>query len=201
MRNYEADTSDGRYRQTVAPTLEPVTLEEARAQCSIMDGAHDVLLSSLITAARNIIERRHERQLLPATWTLALDNFPDEIEIRKTPVTAVTQIAYVDQTGTPQVFNPLLYQFDVASPNQRARVRPVWGTIWPITRTGYVNALVVTFTAGYASPAAVPIGYRRAILMMVAQMFLNRGMDSEGAVHAERAFEWLLQSEDPGAYA
>ena len=207
-RDQTTDIS-GRYRQTVPPTSEPVTLDEARQQCSLQgNNSWDELLAGYISDARRVIERRHERQLLPATWTLSLDIFPDEIELRKTPVVTVSSITYVDQTGTMQTFDPAKYQVDIASPNQSARIRPVWGVIFPISRTGYMNAVVVTFTAGYAAAtdttdamkrAAVPSTYRRAILMFVKHMFEQRGMDSDSTKSENRAFEWLLQTEDPGA--
>src|ERR1039457_3750015 len=99
MRNYEAAHSDGRYRQTVAPTSEPLTIDQLKQQCSLAgNGNWDELLSGFLAEARYTIERRHERQIMPATWTLSLDMFPDEIHIRKLPVVAVTSITYVDQT-------------------------------------------------------------------------------------------------------
>lgn len=195
------DTQSARYKQTVAPTAEPVSIEDARLQCSIIGTDWDAMLAGLISDARRTIERRHQRQLMPATYTLSLDGFPEEIVIERTPVSAVTSVAYVDGLGATQVIPAAQYQVDLSSPNSAARIRPVWGSSWPSTQPDKMNCVVVTFTAGYASAALVPGPYRRAILMMVWQMFKSRGMTSDGSSAAEQAFEWLMQAEDPGGCA
>lgn len=191
----------GRYKQTVAPTSEPVTVAEARAQCSLAIPDFDDLLAGFIADARHVIEQRHSRQLMPATWTVTLDEFPCEIELIRTPVTAVSSITYKDLQGVSQTLAASEYQVDTQSRDSAATIMPVYGAVWPNTAIDTLNAVTVTFTAGYANAAAVPRGYRRAILMMVAQMFKYRGMAIDGSQAANSAFEWLIAADDPGGCA
>lgn len=197
-----AEPYSARYKQTVAPTAEPVTLDDAKRQCSILDDSWDAYLVGLISKARETIEKRIARQFVSATWTLSLDAFPTEIAIAVTPVTAITSIVYTDYAGNTQTLPTNQYQVDLSSPNRPARIRPVWGLVWPITRVGTYNAVVVTFKAGYATPLDVPQCAKHAILMLVAQWFKHREPTTDEIVNAVPiSIDWALEAENPEVYA
>jgi uncharacterized phiE125 gp8 family phage protein len=197
-----AEPSSARYQQTVAPTSEPVTVLELRAQCSLLDNSWDDYLTQLIAEAREILEKRLSRQFLPATWVHSLDAFPDEISLEMLPVTAVTQIHYVDYAGNGQTLPSTQYQVDISSPDRPCRIRPVWGLIWPITRVGTFNAVQTTFTAGYANAATVPNAAKRAIKLLAAHAFRYREPITEEAVNqVMMAMDWATDGINPGVYA
>lgn len=196
-----AGPSSDRYKRTVDATTEPVTLAEVKAQCSILDSSWDTYLTGLITKARSTIERRIGRQFLPATWVLSLDAFPAEVQIEVTPVSAVTSIAYVDYAGNTQTLPEAQYQVDISGGRSPARIRPVWGLVWPITRAGTFNAVAITFTAGYANAASVPPEAAQAILMLAAEWFKHREPTSEGVVNqVPLSIDWALEADNPGIY-
>lgn len=58
-------------RLVTPATEEPVTLSEARAQLSVLHPAHDAMISSLITAGRELVERLTGYALAEASyeWT------------------------------------------------------------------------------------------------------------------------------------
>lgn len=58
-------------RLVTAATEEPVTLAEARAQLAVLHSAHDAMIDSLITAARELVERLTGYALAEASyeWT------------------------------------------------------------------------------------------------------------------------------------
>jgi len=60
-------------KQTVAPALEPVSLTEAKLHLRIDTTAEDVLISSLIKAARQYCENYQRRAYITQTWELWLD--------------------------------------------------------------------------------------------------------------------------------
>lgn len=88
------------------PAAEPVTLAEARVQLRSDDGvtADDTLINSLIVAARRHIEQVCERALMPQTWRVSFDQFPDgALEVPGGLVRAIDSLKYVDSepyTGT-----------------------------------------------------------------------------------------------------
>lgn len=189
----------GKYRQTVAPTTYPVTLDEAKAHCSL-EGIddHDAYLWSLIEAAVMTVEARISRQIMPATWTLSLEYFPHEIIVSKPPVSAVTSITYIDNDGVSQTVDTDDYQVDIASLDSPARVKPVYGVTWPTTKSGTYGAVTVTFTTGYTT---VPKTIKHAILFLVAHWFRNREPASEVALaDIPSGLDMLLSLSDWGCY-
>jgi uncharacterized phiE125 gp8 family phage protein len=189
------------YKQTVAPTLSVVSLDEAKDHCAVAGTDHDAYLSALIQRATGVVEGRTSRQLLPATWTLTLERFPCEIELRKPPVTAVSSIQYIDTAGDTQTLSSDDYQTDLSSNDAPARIKPAYSLSWPTTRSGTYGAVVVTFTAGYASASAVPSILKHAILFLVAHWFSMREAVTEGsASEIPQGLEMLLGLGQWGAY-
>jgi hypothetical protein len=63
-------------KRTTDAASEPLSLQEAKDHLRVDDTASDTLITSLIKAARQTIEEWTSRQLLTATWVMALDCFP-----------------------------------------------------------------------------------------------------------------------------
>jgi len=153
-------------KQIVPPYAEPIHLTEAKAWCRIEFSDDDDLVTRLVAAARRHVEVVTGRQLVAAGWLLTQDWFApvkrmtaeifgDVIQIPRPPLRAVNSILYVDTAGNTQTLSPTLYQVDPY--NEPARVRPVYGQIWPVTRF-QLNAVQVSWTSGYLVPftAATP---------------------------------------------
>lgn len=193
-----------RYSLTVAPAVEPVTLREAIDQVRFVDAPDRNYAAGLITKARMFVEGRQERQLITATWAMYLDEFPDEIEIRKPPVLTIASIAYVDADGDSQTLSSSLYQTDLASPDAPGRIKPAYGQVWPSTRSGDYNTVTVNFTCGYGTAASdVPETTRHAILMLAAHWFEQREPVNIGNIVNPLPYtvESLIALESWGAYA
>jgi uncharacterized phiE125 gp8 family phage protein len=156
---------------TTAPTAEPVSLDEAKAQCAIDSEDFDGQLTLLIQAAREMVEADTDLRLMTQTLTLRLDQFPREIVIPVAPVTAVSSITYVDEAGSTQTLSASVYRTDIYS--RPARITLASSQSWPVPDLR-PNAVVVTITAGYASAALVPAVAKQAILLLVADWWKNR---------------------------
>src|SRR5579872_41575 len=106
---------------SLASDDEPVSLEEAKDYLAEESEDRDGLIERLIKSARQVVENETQRQLMPATWKARGDIFPLTAEsgirvgtavipglIRAdiAPISSVTEITYVDQTGEPQVLDP-----------------------------------------------------------------------------------------------
>lgn len=171
-----------RYALTLVapPTAEPVTLAEAKAQLKVDASADDALITSLITAARQQAEETgafgfsHGRALVTQTLALFLDGFPDAdgaIEVPRPPLASVTSITYVDTAGTTQTLASSDYTVDAKS--KPGRVAPAFGKSWPATRD-VINAVTVTFDAGYGTAAAVPESIKREIKALLVHLYERR---------------------------
>ena len=162
-----------------APTTEPVTTSEAKLYCKIDISDDDVLIASLVTAARRWVENVTSNRLVTQTWYWYLDEFPDEdtLEFPIGPVTALASIKYTSEAGTQATMAAGDYDTDFNSqPPNPARVSLDDGVSWPATDLKEINGVVLEFTVGYA---AIPEEFKLAIKMLVEHWYEHRGPVSE----------------------
>ena len=180
-------------KRTVDAATEPVAVTEAMLHCRSDADEETSWFAAAITTARAYCEAHTKRQVGVGTWTLYLDEFPsDEIQLRLPPVSAVTSIIYNDAAGASQTLPAGDYRTDLIS--EPARIVPAYGITWPSTR-GQINDVCVTFSAGYASAAAVPRQFRHAILMLVAHWREHPEAVSQGSFQSfPNGVESLLDS-------
>lgn len=175
--------------QTVAPTVEPITLDEAKLHLRVDDPSEDALIESLITAAREQAEEFTRRQLCTATWRMKLDWFPcdpnefgrSEIVLPKPPLQSVTSITYVDADGATQTLSSSLYTVDTSS--EPARLVPAYGEVWPTPRS-QADSVTVTFVAGYGAASAVPASVKAAMKLLIGHLYENRQSVVTGTITA-----------------
>lgn len=160
-----------------APTVEPVSLVEAKAHLRVDIDDDDALISRLITTARMHIEdsTRPHVAMINQTWEYIADDWPegDTLELRPYPLVSVTSIKYTDEDAVESTFASANYLVDTYS--QPGRVKLKSTAAWPSTDLRELNGFVVRFVAGYgASAAAVPVQLRQAILLYVGHWYENR---------------------------
>ena len=178
-----------------APTEEPVSLAEAKAWLRLSHDADDARVQGLISTARLLAEREYDRQLVTATWRLTLPRFPTwEIRLPRGPLQSISSIQYRDTSGTLQTLSASYYEADAAL--DPGLVQPAYGRTWPSTRD-MVQAVRITFVAGYGTPQQVPQSIRNALKMAVAWWFERPGDDADtverelpAAVHRLLRLHW-----------
>lgn len=177
------------------PASEPVSLDEAKAQCRVSGTDEDSYLTALIAVAREKVEIDSERALISQTRRMWLDEFPtcgyQIVDIPLKPLTALTSVQYIDTEGNWQTFSSTKYVADLVS--SPSRIQPVYGQIWPLTLPLTPNAVKITFTCGAASAAAVPAMAKHAMKLLIGHWFENR--EAVGKVPAEIAigYQSLIQ--------
>lgn len=167
-----------------APTIEPVTLTEAKNHCRIDGNADDTMLSSLITAARKYCETTVcRRAFIEQTLVLRCDTIPEEFRMPRPPLVSVTSIKYYDGSGVQQTLSASTYTVDKYS--RVGKIVQAYGASWPVCR-GHTNDVEVTYKAGYGATAAtVPEMIRQAILMLVEHWYKHRGPVVTGTIVAD----------------
>jgi len=96
------------------------------------------------------------------------------IELAKPPLQSVTSIVYVDTAGAPQTWNAANYV--VAAPMAPAagfgRIQPAYGQSWPSARSETLDAVTITFKAGYGDAGKdVPSDIRAAIMLLIRDLY------------------------------
>ena len=168
------------------PSIEPVSLDEARAQLSLYDDAtHDLLLSRLISAARASAEVATGMRCMSQTARLELDGFPDDgtaIDLGCYPVASVTSVKFDDTNGVEQT---LVSGTDYwpSLGGMFPLLAPIDG--WPDTCDGKPASVRIVMVVGNTAAANVPQDVRHAILLRMTEMFERRGEAVEAVSVAE----------------
>lgn len=183
-----------RLQRTVAPSVTPISLVDLNAWLRADLPLEDAIVEQLIQDAVDYIEGPNGIgvALMTQTWALHLDGFPSCIELPLGPVQSVSSVAYIDPDGASQTVAS--YQADLVS--QPARIVPVYGGSWPATR-GVLNAVTVTFVAGYADP---PADLKRAIALLAGHWFEHRTAAGEPLHDIPHGVEHILNKYRVGRF-
>lgn len=167
-------------KRIIAPSTEPITLDEAKAQLRFTSDAEDSIISSLIVAARDLCESETGRALMPQTWESSHCGFWNGMCLNRAPVASIASIKYTDANGTEQTLADTEYMLDNAS-DAFARVVLAPNKSWPPSYFG-INTVRIRYLAGYANADAVPQALKQWMLLQISNWFRNRESVSVGVV-------------------
>ncbi len=148
------------------PDAEPVSLAEAQKYLRIEAGEEENLISSLITAARLLIEAQTARVMITQVWTLrARCPASGKIPIPLAPVIRVQNVRRAGQGGA--LLDISEEQYEVAAENGQTAI---------CLSPGSSGRFTIEFEAGFgAQPGDVPQPLRQAVMQAVAAWFEERG--------------------------
>lgn len=162
---------ENKWKVSTAPASEPITLAEAKLYLRVDTTADDALITALITAARETVERYTSRALVTQTITQVLDCFPGfGFRLAVHPVQSITSITYKDSNGNTQTLSDTIYMLDnydlpsavVLKANQ------TFPSVYSET-----NAVTVVYVAG-ESASNVPKAILQAMYLTIADFYENR---------------------------
>lgn len=168
--------------QVVAPSVEPVSLAELKAQSRITQSDEDSLISTqFIPAARSYVESRIRRQLITADWRLSCAGFTQSgaLSLPRPPLQSVVSVTYYDVDNVLQTLASSVYGV-FADTGVEGRMYLESDQEWPEVYDR-PDAVQVLFRCGYGLTSAdVPIGIRQAILLVAADLFEHRENSESG---------------------
>lgn len=157
-------------RQVTGPTVQPVTLAEAKDLAVIDHNFDDTMVNAMIAAASRAVGEMAGRTLTAETWALSVcSGIVCDLHLPKSPVQTLDSITYFDADDVEQTVP--VTDFYLFKDDDRAFVRPKSGVAWPIANTLRADAISVTFTAGYTT---CPPNLKHAVKMMIAHLYDNR---------------------------
>jgi uncharacterized phiE125 gp8 family phage protein len=170
---------------TIAAANEPVTLDQAKAQCRVEDTFEDDLLDGYIAAARAHVEAYCNTPLVSRTITAKCDSFCDFERFPLGPLASVSGIVYVDTDGANQTLAGTVYE--LRSDGLEASIVLKYNQSWPAIQSG--SRITVTGAVGYA---AIPDDIIHAILLLIAHWFQNREAVGDGLAIVPMGVDALL---------
>lgn len=176
--------------RTIAPADAPVSLAEAKAHLRVDHDDQDDLITAQIKAATAYLDGYAGilgRALVTQTWRQDFATFADRLPLPVSPVIAIVSVSYFDAGNVQQVVDPGNYALH--ADRRGVHVALQTGNAWPRT-FGCVDAVSVTFSAGYGAAADVPEPIRQAILLIVQRLF--DGADTEIDAAIDRVVHALI---------
>lgn len=154
-------------RRTVAATVWPITVAEAKEQIRQDVDADNVLIGALIPVAVQAVGEMAGRVLAAETWEMSVASVTGDLVLPKRPVNAVTGISYYDTQGAEQTAT--VSDFYLFKDGDKAYLRPKSGG-WPAMQVRD-DALTVTFTCGGNAPDELIWAAR----LYIGMLYDNRG--------------------------
>lgn len=166
-------------RRTSGPSIEPITLAQAKVWARVDHDDEDDEISMLITAVRQACEKRCRRTLVESTWEVTAADWSLRIELPYGPLIEVGSVNYLPLGGGAEaVLSPSLYVVD--RHNVVPAIVPADGASWPDLAPGQPQAVRVPYQAGYATAAALDT--LPAPLLLWMRLHLVHYYDNRSAV-------------------
>ena len=187
-------------KPTSKPSSEAISLDDAKAQLRVTHDAEDCFIDGLIADVREEFEGLTGHSVMSRTWELTLDCFPAEssltIKLPMPPIISVESVKYLDTDGALQTLATSVYKL-VRESNTSAWLELKSGQSWPaIIPAG--DAVVVSFTAGYATASDVPRVIKRWMKMVITDWFRNRESITDGPTGKINIDKSIMQFKDWG---
>ncbi|MFN7317950.1 MAG: hypothetical protein ACK5S6_00440 [bacterium] len=170
------------------PTVEPLTLNEAKKQLEIStsDTTHDVQLAQAIQEAREQWEHDTDSVCCYQTWKIRVQSLADRLALPKRPIQSITSITYFDGNNASQTLSASLYQLHINE------FRLAYQATLPATSARW-DAWTINYRCGYSQDATlVPAIAKRAMLLLVGHYFENRDMLMSDAIQTMKPYESLV---------
>jgi uncharacterized phiE125 gp8 family phage protein len=164
-----------------APAAEPVLAAEAKAHMRVDGAAEDDLITSLIVAARILIEAETRRALITQRWRAIFEAWPAAgIVLPIQPVQSVEVVVAVDHEGGTTIIDEEDYELQLVDGSLRLN-----------DRTARAAHYEIDFTAGYgAAGSDVPQALRQAIRLLVTHWYEHRSAVGDGETASETPLGW-----------
>jgi uncharacterized phiE125 gp8 family phage protein len=153
-----------------APTVEPITWEEALDHLKQPSTDDRELVQSQIRACREHIEGYTGRQICTATYDYSIDKFSvGALYIPRPPLQSITSVKYIDTDGDEQTVDSSVYDYEAAI-GMRGELFLAYDQTWPTARAQR-GAVTIRFVAGYGLASSVPDSIKQAIKMHLGLLY------------------------------
>lgn len=166
----------GQYIIKTAPTIEPITLAEAKAHLKVDFDEEDMLIQLYISAAREHAEQYCNRAFLTQTLLHSIDCFPTvttsnplaTFHLYKTPVQSIVSVSYKDEDNVSRTID--LQNIVLSNIDSPAKLGTIEGFNWPTTAK-VPGAVTLEYVSGETAVANIPYAIKAAILLILGKLY------------------------------
>jgi len=153
-----------------APVDQPITIQDARDACRLIDTDNDSILLGMMETAIDWAEKYTNKRLMTQIVELSFRRFTAySYSLGVWPIQSVDSIKYTD-TGSPQTVQTLVsgtdYLTDLTVYGGRVEAISGWPSVADIP-----NACKIRMTVGYSSADNVPKLFKNGIKAYIAYLF------------------------------
>ena len=171
------------YKVVTPATSNPITLTEAKTHLKVDTTADDTFITNLIKSATSSAQEYTNRFFIATTIQQVGDKWEDISNLLKSPVASVTNIKYVDTSGSLQTLSTDVYFVDDVNKPARIGLKPNQSFPENIDR---LNAGQVNYVVGLAAgPDEVDEGITQALLLTIGNWYQNRQAVVTGTIATE----------------
>ena len=167
---------------TTPPSVEPVSLAEAKAHLRVTHADDDTYISTLINSARSTVEQFCGLALIQQSWSVFCDEWPERgiFNLPLAPIISITDLLIYGEDDVAATLDPAHYFLDAASKPCRLVLRNGRSAPTPGRRA---NGIEIKLVAGFGAAAtAVPNQIKQALLIIIADWYASRGDVDAGAL-------------------
>lgn len=152
------------------PTIEPITVEEAKSALGIEHDDDDVRIEGYIQAGREFAEAFCDLRIMSQVVELSYDHWESSvIELDLSPIQSIDSVKY-DDTSSPVAEVTLVVDTDyyADTTTDGGRVSSIGG--WP-SHAIKPNPIRIRATVGYVLPESVPFKLKEGIKAYVVYLY------------------------------
>ena len=153
----------------------PVTLDESKAHLRVTHDVDDTLIQNYSDSASEFVETLSSRVFSDRAINVGSYAFPTgtcPIRLSYSPVQSIDSITYYDTDGAQQTMD-LADVSLITNEAQLSWIALVPDAKWPATQSR-LDAITISYTAGYGGDANVPMAAKQAILLCTAHYYDQR---------------------------
>lgn len=145
------------------PSMEPISIDEAKAYLKIDGDERDILITRLIVTAREAAESYLQRSLLTQSWKISYDDYaPSRILLPRGPVQNIINVEMIPVSGLTSFVDKDSYRLNTAK-DMLILDQPL---------VSYI--IEVTYVAGNKLPSELPAAIRQGIYVHIGEMYEKR---------------------------
>lgn len=184
--------------EVTAPTVEPISLTTAKAHLKIDGTDEDTLITAMIKAARQWLEKEYQISLVQRTYRADVEGFADIYHLPRPPFNSLTSVKYYTD-DSPQVLTTLDSNYYRADPGRSEIYIESSVTTIPNVANRR-DAVQITWVAGVDPDSSSPLDYtanvdgaiKAALLLQISELYERRSVNSEMRLQKTPTIDMLL---------